>query len=199
MPENIIDLPDGKKLVVFETNQHPDFSGISINVQETLSADIPTYQVVADGINPALNKNILSIFNRLATKRIRVQEVYVYPKALANHTVTLQLLYINTLPTGGTDLTLVKHAFDFPNNAAAPDDVVAKAEATVTPFSPAVIFGGSTFSVNTAGTYIIFEKSRTNGSAIQLRPSGVDGLVLRQVSGAGTTGTLTAHVTFTLD
>ena len=37
MPEQIIDLPDGKKLVVFETNQHPDFSGTSINIQEILN------------------------------------------------------------------------------------------------------------------------------------------------------------------
>jgi hypothetical protein len=198
MPEQFINLPDGNKFVVFETNQHPDFLGTSINIQEVLDADIPTYQIVADGITPALNKNILSVFNRLATKRIRIQEVYVYPKALANHVVTLQLMYINTLPTGGTDLSLVKHSADFPNNIAAPNDVVAKAEATATPFSPNIIFGGSTFSVNTAGTYVIFEKTR-NGSALQLRSGGVDGLVLRQTVGAGTTGTLTAHMVFTLD
>lgn len=197
MPENYIELPDGKKLIVFETNQHPDFPATTVNVQETLTADIPTYQVVADNIAPALNKNILSIFNRLQTKRIRIQSVFVYPRSLANHTVTLQLGYINAEPTGGTDLTLVKHAFDFPNNPAAPDDVVAKAEATATPIA-GIIFGGSTFSVNTAGKYSIFEASR-NSSALQLRAGGLDGIVLRQVTGAGTTGTLTAHVVFTLD
>jgi hypothetical protein len=198
MPENIIDLPDGKKLVVFETNQHPDFSGTSINIQEVLQADIPTYQIVADNVSPALNKNILAIFNRLATKRIRIQEVIVYPKTLANHVITLQLGYINSVPTGGTDLTLVKHSADFPNNVAAPNDVVAQTGATATPISD-IIFGGNTFSVNTAGTYIIFEKGKTNGSAIQLRPGGLDGLVLRQTAGTGTTGTITAHMVFTLD
>lgn len=197
MPEQFIELPDGKKLVIFETNQHPDFPATSVNVQESLTADIPTYQVVADSISPGLNKNIICIFNRLATKRIRIQSVFVYPRTLANHTVTLQLGYINTLPTGGTDLSFVKHAFDFPNNPAAPNDVVAKAEATATPIA-GVIFGGSTFSVNTAGKYPIFEASR-NGSALQLRPGGLDGITLRQTTGTGTTGTLTAHVVFTLD
>lgn len=197
MPEQVIDLPDGKKLVVYETNQHPDFSGTSINIQEVLNADIPTYQIVADNIAPALNKNILAIFNRLATKRIRIQEVYVYPRTLANHVITLQLGYINAVPTGGTDLPLIKHSADFPNNAASPNDVVAKAEATASPIA-GQIFGGSTFSVNTAGTYIIFSKTG-NGSALQLRAGGLDGLVLRQTVGAGTTGTITAHLVFTLD
>src|SRR5688572_11823301 len=203
MPENIIDLPDGKKLVVFETNQHPDFVGTSINVQETLTADIPTYQAVADNVAPAANKNILSIFNRLATKRIRIQEVYVYPRTLANHVVTLQLGYINTAPTGGTDLSILKYAADYPNNTASPNDVLVKTGATVSIFqTPApvtpFILGGATFSVNTAGIYVVFSGSR-NGSAIQLRPGGLDGLTLQQTSGTGTTGSLTAHLVFTLD
>lgn len=197
MPENYIELPDTKKMVVFETNQHPDFSGTSINVQETLGADIPTYQVVADNVAPALNKNIIAIFNRIPTKRIRIQEVYVYPRSLANHVVTLQLGYINTLPTGGTDLSLIKHSYDFPNNPDPPSDLVAKSEATVTPIA-GYIFGGVTFSVNTAGKYTVF-KPEHNASALQLRAGGVDGIVLRQVTGSGTTGTLTAHVVFTLD
>lgn len=198
MPEQVIDLPDGKKLVVFETNQHPDFSGTSINIQEVLNADIPTYSVVADNVSPALNKNILAIFNALPTKRIRIQEVYVYPKSLANHVITLQLGYINSVATGGTDLPINKLAADFPTPPAAPNTVIAQTGSTNSPVA-GVIFGGSTFSVNVAGTYIIFEKSRNNGSAIQLRPAGVDGLVLRQTAGSGTTGTITAHLVFTLD
>lgn len=197
MPENYIELPDTKKLVVFETNQHPDFLTTSINIQENLDADIPTYQIVADNIAPALNKNILCIFNRLATKRIRIQEVSVYPRSLANHVVTLQLGYINTLPTGGTDLPLIKHSYDFPNNPDPPNDLIAKSEATVTPVA-GFIFGGVTFSVNTAGKYTIFKPER-NSSALQLRAGGLDGLVVRQVTGSGTTGTLTANMVFTLD
>ena len=198
MPENFIQLPDGKRLVVYETDQHPDFSGTSINIQENLIADIPTYQVVADNIAPAANKNILSIFNSLLTKRVRIQEVYVYPRTLANHTITLQLLYINSTPTGGTDISLLKHSADFASNPAAPNNLVAKSEATVTPTSGVSPFGGATFSVNTPGSYIIFESKR-NGSSLQLRPGGVDGLTLRQVTGTGTTGTISAHLTLTLD
>lgn len=197
MPEQVIDLPDGKKLVVFETNQHPDFSGTSINVQETLGADIPTYSVVADNIAPALNKNILSIFNSLPTKRIRIQQVYVYPKTLANHVITLQLGYIDSVATGGTNLTINRLAADFPTPPAAPNTVIAQTGSTNTPVAN-ILFGGATFSVNVAGVYNIFQKS-TNGSAIQLRAGGLDGLVLRQTAGAGTTGTLSVHLVFTLD
>ena len=197
MPENFIELPDTKKLIVFETNQHPDFQGTIVNIQESLTADIPTYQAVADSVSPGLNKNIIAIFNRLSTKRIRIQSIFVYPRTLANHTITLQVGYINSEPTSGTDLSLIKHAFDFPNNPAAPNDVMAKAEATATPLA-GIIFGGSTFSVNVAGKHVLFEASR-NSSALQLRPGGLDGLVVRQTSGAGTTGSLTVHVVFTLD
>jgi hypothetical protein len=197
MPEQVIDLPDGKKLVVFETNQHPDFSGTSINIQETLSADIPTYCAVADNVAPALNKNIITLFNNLPTKRIRIQEVFVYPRSLANHVITLQLGYINSTPTGGTSVDINRLAADFPAPPSPPNTIIAATGATATPVSN-ILFGGNTFSVNTAGTYIIYEKGK-NGSAIQLRPNGQDGIVLRQTSGAGTTGTITAHVVFTLD
>lgn len=198
MPEQVIDLPDGKKLVVFETNQHPDFIGTSINIQEVLQADIPTYIATADNVAPALNKNIISVFNNLPTKRIRIQEVYVYPRTLANHIITLQLGYINTTPTGGTAADIIRLAADFPAVPGAPNTVLAHTGATATPVS-GVLFGGNTFSVNTAGTYVIFEKAR-NGSAIQLRPQpNAEGVVLRQTTGAGATGTLTAHIVFTLD
>lgn len=195
MPENYIELPDTKKLVVFETNQHPDFSGISINIQETLNADIPTYSIVADNISTALNKNILAIFNKLPTKRLRIQEVYVYPRTLANIAITLQLGYINTEPTGGTPASINRHAVDFPSPGAG--TIIALAGSTVTPVAD-VLFGGNTFNVNVAATYTIFKASR-NGSALQLRPNSQDGIVLRQTSGTGTTGTITAHAIVTLD
>ena len=197
MPEQIIELPDGKKLIVFETNQHPDFIGDSVNINEELKADIPTYTAVADDIAPALNKNIISVFNNVPDKRIRIQEVYVYPRTLANHIITLQLGYIGTNPTtGGSSITIQKYAADFPNNPASPNGIEVRTGATATP-TAGIIFGGSTFSVNNPGKYTIFESVR-NSSALQLRPT-LDGLVLRQVTGSGTTGTITAHVVFTLD
>lgn len=197
MPENYIELPDTKKLIVFETNQHPDFSGTVVNIQEALFADIPTYIAVADDIAPALNKNIISIWNALPTKRIRIQSIFVYPRTLANHTVTLQTGYINSAPTGGTSITINRHAADFAAPPSPPNTVLAATGATATPIA-GVIFGGATFSVNVAGKHILFDVTR-NSSALQLRPGGVDGIVLRQTTGAGTTGTLTAHVVFTLD
>lgn len=193
MPENYIELPDTKKLVVFETNQHPDFPATSVNVQETLIADIPTYSVVADNIAPALNKNIISIFNNLTTKRIRIQQVYVYPRTAANNTITLQLGYINSAPTGGTDLNIARYAADFPTSS----NVIAQSENTSPNPIANTLFGGITFNLNTAGTYIIFEK-KSNCSALQLRPNGQDGITVRQVVGSAT-GSISVHVVFTLD
>lgn len=197
MPENYIELPDTKKLVVFETNQHPDFPATSVNIQETLIADIPTYTVVADNISPALNKNIISIFNNLATKRIRIQEVYVYPRTAANNNITLQLGYINSAPTGGTDLNISRFAADFNAPPAAPNNVVAQSENTSPNPVANTIFGGITFNLNAAGTHIIFEK-KSNYSALQLRPNGQDGITVRQVVGSST-GSISVHVVFTLD
>lgn len=197
MPENYIELPDTKKLVVFETNQHPDFPGVSINIQEVLTADIPTYTIVANNITPALNKNILSIFNNLTNKRVRIQEVYVYPYTAANNTITLQLGYITSAPTGGTDLTVNRFAVDFAAPPDAPNNLVAQAENTAPNPVAGVIFGGITFNLNTAGTYILFEK-KSNYSALQLRPGGVDGVCVRQVAGAGT-GAISVHGVVTLD
>lgn len=196
MPEAFIELPDTKKLVVFETDQHPDFPATSINIQETLTADIPTYTVVADNITPGLNKNILSIFNNLTTKRIRVQSVYVYPRAAANNTVVLQLGYINSIPTGGTDITVQRFAADFQPPPAPPNTLIAQSENTLPNPIAGIIFGGITFNLNNAATYTIFEK-KGNSSALQLRP-GQDGITIRQVAGAGT-GALTAQFILTLD
>lgn len=198
MPENYIELPDGKKVVIFDTNQHPDFQGTVVNIPEYLYADIPTYTAVANDIAPALNKNIISVWNANGAKRIRIQSVYVYPFTLAANTITLQLLYINAAPTGGTAINVQRITADYPNPPPQPNTILAATGATATPATPNVILGGSTFSVNTAGKYVIFEPTR-NSSSIQLRPGSQDGVVLRQTSGAGTTGTVTAHVVFTLD
>lgn len=199
MPESVIDLPDGKKLVVFETDRHPDFLGTSINVQEVLGADIPTYTIVADNVSPALNKNILTIFNNLPTKRIRVQEVFVYPKTGANNTITLQLGYINSIPVGGTDASINKHAADFDSPPAPPNTLIAVTGNTSPAPVAGLIYGGNTFNLNTAATYIIYEK-KGNASALQLRPQpNAEGLVLRQTAGSGTTGSLCAHFIVTLD
>ena len=79
MPRGNIELPDTKKMGIFWTDQDPDNPGLTIYIQETLLADLPTYTAVADDVAPALNKNILTIWNALPTKRIRIQSVFVYP------------------------------------------------------------------------------------------------------------------------
>ena len=196
MPENIFTLPDGTKIIVFTTDQHPDFLGQTVNINETLVADIPTYTAVADNVAPALNKNIITLFNNLPTKRVRVQEVYVYPRTQAANVITLQLGYISTRPTDGTAITINKFAADFPTPPASPNTVESKTNPTATP-TAGILFGGQTFSLNTPDKYTIFE-SRRNSSALQLRPT-LDGICLRQTTGAGRSGTLTAHVVFTLD
>lgn len=202
MPAGFKELPDGTKLVVFFTDQLPEFLGEIVNFQTILHSDIPTYSVVADNVSPALNKNILSVFNNLsappspAAKRIRVQEVYVYPRTAANNTITLQLGYINAIPTGGTDLSVINHAADFVNPPAPPNTVLAQTGNTAPNPLADLIFGGITFNLNTPGRYPIFEK-KWNMSSLQLRPT-LDGLTLRQVNG-GATGTITAHFILTVD
>ena len=200
MPEQVIDLPDSKKLVVFETNQHPDFTGTSINIQETLRADIPTYLIVGDNITPANNTNLLSIFNNISTgKRIRIQRISAYPRTTANNQPVLQIAYINSSPTGGTDATFSRFAADFPDNETAPNGVISK----VLPSSPNPIaginLGGNIVNLtNGAGLrkFDLFSVTG-NGSALQLR-AGQDGITIRQVAGSNT-GTLTLEVLFTLD
>lgn len=195
--------PDGSKVVMFSTDQHPDFPSEIVNIQENLQSDIATYTVVADNISPALNKNILSVFNNLPlppsplARKIRIQDIFVYPRSLANHTVTLQVGYINSVPTGGTDIDIQKHAADYANPPALPDTVVAQTGNTLPNPIAGIIFGGSTFSVNVAGKHTLFEAKR-NSSALVLRPN-LDGITVRQVTGTGTTGTLTVHLVLTLD
>lgn len=200
MPEQVIDLPDGKKLVVFETNQHPDFTGTSINIQETLRADIPTYLVVGDNITPANNTNLLSIFNNISTgKRIRIQRVSAYPRATGNNAIVLQIGYIDSSPSGGTDTTFSRFAADFPDNETAPDGIISK----VLPTSPNPIaginLGGTVLNLNSSSTLrkeTLF-KVEGNGSALQLRPTE-DGITIRQVAGSNQ-GAVTLEVLFTLD
>lgn len=198
MPENFISLPDGKRLVVFETDRHPDFLTTLVNVQETLKADIPTYMVTADNVATANNSNLLSVFNNLTSKRIRIQHVYCYPRTTAANTITLQIGYSSTSPAGGTEATFSRLAADFDDRPAAPDTVVTKVGSTTNPIA-GVILGGTTLSLNDSfKTYDLF-RPVGNSSSIQLRPQpDEEGIIIRQVAGSNT-GTITVHVVFTLD
>lgn len=202
MGEDIQILPDGKNLLGYSTNQHPDFAGTDIFINEGLNADIPTYQFVADGVAATTGKNVLAVFNR-TPKRVRIQYVYCYPRTLGNNTVTVQLGYINALPTGGAAINAIKHAFDNPDNPAAPNNVVALKDNSPTSAIVAspiagVIFGGTTFSNNAAGKYDIFNPVR-NMSALQLRPNSQDGIILVVSNASSALGTFTSHVGITLD
>lgn len=198
MPETFQTLPDGTRLVVFATNSHPDISGTA-NIQETLKADVPTYQITAEGVTLTSGKNLLSVFNNLPANRIRVQNVYAYPRTSANSAVTLQLGYINSVPISGTaPANFVAFAVDFPNNAAPPNNIVHLVGNTSPQPLSGVVLGGNRVSLSTANQYEIFSADRArNGSALQLRPTS-DGITVKQVDG-GTTGTLNVHVIFTLD
>ena len=202
MGEDIHVLPDGKNLLIYKTNQHPDFPQTEINVNEGLTADLPSYQVVADGIAPSVNKNILAIFNR-TPKRIRIQSIHCYVKSLGNNNIVVQVGYINALPTGGAAAVLGKHAFDFPNNGTAPNDLVILRDNSPTSAISAspvagISFGGASFSVNAVGNYNLFMPFR-NMSALQLRPNGVEGIVIFVPVASSALGTITTHVGLTLD
>lgn len=202
MGEATQQLPDGKNLLGYTTNQHPDFQGTDIFINEGLNADIPSYQFVADNVTPAAGRNILAIFNR-TPKRVRIQNVYCYPRTLAANNITVQLGYINALPTGGTAINAIKHAFDNPDNPTAPNNLVGLKDNSPTSAITAspiagVIFGGATFSVNTAGTYQIFNAVR-NTSSLQMRPNSLDGIILVVTNASSALGTISAHVSLTLD
>lgn len=196
MPETFITLPDGKRVVTFETSAHPDISGV-VTIPLGLKADIPTYQITAEGVTLASGKNLLSVFNNLPSNRIRIQEVYAYPRTSANNAVTIQLGYINSIPSGGSDASFTAFAVDFPANPAPPDNVVHKVGNTLPAIVSGIVLGGNRIGMNTTNRYSIFTEAR-NGSAMQLRPNGVDGITIKQVDG-GSTGTLNCHVIFTLD
>ena len=198
MPETFQELPDGKRLVVFQTASHPDISG-QVNIQEFLKADIPTYQITAEGVTLTSGKNLLSVFNNLPSNRIRVQNVYAYPRTSANNSVTIQLGYISTPPISGTaNGSFSAFAVDFPPNTAPPNNIVSViGNTSPAPFS-GVVLGGNRISMSTPNQSEIFSADRArNGSALQLRPT-LDGITVKQVDG-GATGTLNCHVIFTLD
>ena len=199
MPETFIELPDGKRLVTFQTSSHPDISG-EVNIQESLKADIPTYQITAENVSLTSGKNLLSIFNNLNTgNRIRVQNVYAYPRTSANNAITLHLGYINSVPISGTSTgSFSAFAVDFPPNLAPPNNIVSViGNTSPAPFS-GVVLGGNRIALNEADQSEIFSADRArNGSALQLRPT-LDGITVKQVEG-GATGTLNCHVIFTLD
>ena len=198
MPEGFQTLPDNSRLVVFKTSSHPDISG-EVSIQETLKADIPTYQISAEGVTLASGKNLLSVFNNLPTSRIRVQNVYAYPRTSANNSVTIQLGYINSVPISGTATgAFNRFAIDFPNNPNPPDNIVHLVGNTSPAPLSGQILGGNRIAMNLPNQSEIFSADRArNGSALQLRPT-LDGITVKQVEG-GSTGTLNCHVIFTLD
>jgi len=196
MPETVQTLPDGTRLVVFSTTSHPDISGTA-NIQESLKADIPTYQISAENVSLTSGKNIVSVFNNLTTNRIRVQNIYAYPRTSANNSVTLVMGYINANLSGGTPASFTPFAADFPPNTGGNVVVHQVGNTAPQPIS-GLIFGGNRISLSNPDQSEIFSADRArNGSAVQLRPLQ-DGITVKQVDG-GTTGTLNVHVIFTLD
>ena len=199
MPEVFIQLPDGKRLIVFETDRHPDHQGTSVNIQEVLGADIPTYIATADNVATANNTNLLSVFNNNAVgKRIRIQHIYAYPRSNAANTIVLQVGYSNTVPAGGTEADFVRIAADFDDRPAAPDTILTKIGSTTNPIA-GTILGGAILNLNSDFKNVDLFKKQGNYSAIQLRGQpDEEGIVIRQVAGSNT-GTVTIHVVFTLD
>ena len=198
MPEGFQTLPDNSRLVVFKTSSHPDISG-EVSIQTGLKADIPSYQISAEGVTLASGKNLLSVFNNLPATRIRVQNVFAYPRTSANNAITIQLGYINSPPISGTATgAFNRFAIDFPNNPNPPANIVHLIGNTSPQPLSGQILGGNRVSMNVANQSEIFSADRSrNGSALQLRPT-LDGITVKQVDG-GALGTLNCHVIFTLD
>ena len=199
MPEQFIELPDGKKLIVFETDRHPDHQGTTVNIQEVLQADIPTYIVTADGVTPGLNTNLLTVFNNNnVSKRIRIQHVYAYSRSSANNTILLQIGYSNTVPVGGTEAIFARLAADFDDRPAAPNTILTKVGSSTNPVAN-IILGGARITLNAEVRNIDLFRKQSNYSSIQLRGQpNAEGIIIRQVAGSNT-GTVTIHVVFTLD
>lgn len=199
MPETIMTLPDGTRLVVYTTSSHPDISG-EAKIQETLQSDIPTYHIHVEGVVPTSGKNLLSVFNNLPSTRMRVQRVYAYPRTSGNNTVTLVMGYINSVPVSGTQPTptFTPLAADFPNNPAPPDRVVYLAGNTSPQPLSGLVFGGARISLNAFNKVEIFNADLVrNGSALQLRPQA-DGFTVKQVEG-GNQGSLNLGAVFVID
>jgi hypothetical protein len=200
MPETFQTMPDGKRIVVYQTFSHPDISG-EANIQEFLRADIPTYKIVADAVVPASGKNLLSVFNNVSGVRIRVQNVNAYARASGNNSMTIQIGYINSAPVSGTGTVATlfnTFATDFPTNPAPPFNVVHMAGNTTPTPVAGVILGGNRLSLSTPGSVDVFDANKyRNGSALQLK-GGQDGVVIKQMDG-GALGTVTTELVFTLD
>ena len=199
MPEDFIQLPDGKRLIVFETDRHPDHQGTSVNMQETLGGDIPTYIVTADNVSASNNSNILSVFNNNNLgKRIRIQHVYAYSRTSANNTIVLQIVYSSTVPAGGSEAIFTRLAADFDDRPATPNTILTKIGSTTNPVAN-INLGGARINLNADLRNIDLFRKQSNYSSIQLRPQpNAEGIIIRQVAG-GNTGTVTVHVVFTLD
>lgn len=201
MPETFQTLPDDKRLVVFQTFAHPDISG-EANVQEYLRADIPTYQITADNVVPASGKNLLSLYNNISGVRIRVQQIYAYARTSGSNSMTIQLGYINSVPvsgTGTTASTFTGFATDFPQNPAPPNNIVHMIGNTNPQPVAGVYLGGNRLSLSQSNRIDIFNSNDfRNGSALQLK-GAQDGIVVKQMDGETTTGTVTVHAVFTLD
>jgi len=195
MGESFVTLPDGSRLMVFQTSAHPDISG-TINIQSFMRADIPTYQVTADNVQMASGKNLLSVFNNLPNNRIRVQHIDAYPRTSANNSVTLHLNYINSVPSGGQNALINLFAADFPPEQAPPNNIWAKVGNTLPAPISGIILGGTKFGLNLASKQTIFSKT-DNGSSLELRPTA-DGVTVKQMDGLAT-GTANIHLIFTLD
>jgi hypothetical protein len=200
MPETFQTLPDGKRIVVFQTSSHPDISG-EANIQEGLKADIPTYQVTADNVVPASGKNLLTVFNNISGVRIRVQQVYAYARASGNNSMVIQLGYINSVPVSGTGTTasaFTGFATDFPPNPTPPNNIVHMIGNTTPAPVSNVFLGGNRLSLSTPNSVDIFNANNfRNGSALQLK-GGQDGVVVKQMDG-GALGAVTIHAVFALD
>lgn len=198
MGETFHVLPDGKRIVVYDTEFHPDISG-NVQIQTFLLSDIPSYTVTGDNITPENNTNLLSVYNNISTgERIRIQEISAYPLATANNSVALQVGYIGSFPSGGTNAVFTEMAADYPPNQTEPNGVIAH----VKPDSPnpvsGRIFGGNIVNLNSTNLsekVILFQKS-ANKSSIHLR-AGQDGITVRQVAG-GNTGAVAIEVDFVI-
>jgi hypothetical protein len=200
MPESFQTLPDNTRLVVFNTSAHPDISG-NVSIQETLKADIPTYQITADAVVPASGKNLVSVFNNISGVRIRVQRIYAYARASGNNSMAIQVGYINSVPvsgTGTTASTFTGFAVDFPQNPAPPNNIIHMIGSTNPQPAAGIVLGGNRLSLSQPNVVDVFNANDfRNGSSLQLR-GGQDGIVVKQIDG-GALGTVTVHTVFTLD
>lgn len=204
MADDIIKFPPDStdvnaKQVVFNKTQVPGLTG-DVYFQYIRLAQPPTYIVVADNSTAAANKNHLAIFNR-TNRRLRVEHIYAhtFTTNASGGNIVLQIGVITAEPTAGTDLTIRKFSSDFANNPAAPNDVMAKNNATASPLA-GWILGGAVVNTNNGATVPadardLFKKDQ-DYSSIQLLNG--EGIVIRQTAGA-TAGSISVYAIITLD